>query len=81
MLWCVFIAVTADTPREVERFAKTEPLDYIQTAGAEAELKKFVFSGYPKNIVISKKGEIVYWRGNVFAWDKFEAVVRTELAK
>lgn len=77
----VFIAVTADTPREVERFAKTEPLDYIQTAGADAELKKFVFSGYPKNIVISKKGEIVYWRGNVFAWDKFEAVVRTELAK
>lgn len=77
----VFIAVTADAPREVERFAKTEPLDYIQTAGADAELKKFVFSGYPKNIVISKKGEIVYWRGNVFAWDKFEAVVRTELAK
>lgn len=77
----VFIAVTADAPREVERFAKTEPLDYIQTAGADAELKKFVFSGYPKNIVISKKGEIVYWRGNVFAWDKFEAVVRAELAK
>ena len=77
----VFIAVTADAPREVERFAKTEPLDYIQTAGADAELKKFVFSGYPKNIVISKKGEIVYWRGNVHAWDKFEAVVRTELAK
>ena len=77
----VFIAVTADTPREVERFAKTEPLDYIQTAGADAELKKFVFSGYPKNIVISKKGEIVYWRGNVHAWEKFESVVRTELAK
>ena len=77
----VFIAVTADAPREVERFAKTEPLDYIQTAGADAELKKFVFSGYPKNIVISKKGEIVYWRGNVHAWEKFESVVRTELAK
>lgn len=77
----VFIAVTADPPGEVEKFAKTEPLDYIQTAGADAELKKFVFSGYPKNIVISKKGEIVYWRGNVYSWDKFESVVRSELAK
>ena len=77
----VFIAVTGDPPGEVRNFAKNEPLDYIQTAGAAAELKKFVFSGYPKNIVISKTGEIVYWRSNVHAWDKFESVVRGELAK
>ncbi|MEQ1764882.1 MAG: TlpA disulfide reductase family protein [Pyrinomonadaceae bacterium] len=77
----VFIAVTGDPPGEVRNFAKNEPLDYIQTAGAALELKKFVFSGYPKNIVISKTGEIVYWRSNVHAWDKFEAVVRGELAK
>ena len=56
-------------------------MEPVQTAGAAAELKKFVFSGYPKNIVISKTGEIVYWRSNVHAWDKFESVVRTELAK
>ena len=77
----VFIAVTGDPPGDVRSFAKNEPLDYIQTAGAAAELKKFVFSGYPKNIVISKTGEIVYWRSNVHAWDKFESVVRGELAK
>ncbi len=77
----VFIAVTGDPPGEVEKYAKNEPLTYIQTAGAEAELKKFVFSGYPKNIVISKTGEIVYWRTTVHAWDKFESVVRGELAK
>ena len=77
----VFIAVTGDPPGEVRNFAKQEPLDYIQTAGAAAELKKFVFSGYPKNIVISKTGELVYWRSNVHAWDKFESVVRGELAK
>ena len=77
----VFIAVTADPPGEVRNFAKSEPLNYIQTAGAAAELKKFVFSGFPKNIVISKTGEIVYWRSNVHAWDKFESVVRGELAK
>ncbi len=77
----VFIAVTGDPPGEVRNFAKSEPLDYIQTAGAAAELKKFVFSGYPKNIVISKTGEIVYWRSNVHAWDKFESVVMAEMAR
>lgn len=77
----VFIAVTADPPGDVLNFAKNEPLEYIQTAGAADELKKFVFNGYPKNIVISKTGEIVYWRTTVHAWDKFESVVRGELAK
>jgi len=77
----VFIAVTGDPPGEVAKFAKHEPLEYIQTAGAEAELKKFVFNGYPKNIVISKTGEIVYWRSGIYAWDKFESVIRGELAK
>jgi thiol-disulfide isomerase/thioredoxin len=77
----VFIAVTGDPPGEVAKFAKAEPLSYIQTAGAADELKKFVFSGYPKNIVISKTGEIVYWRSSIYAWEKFESVVRSELAK
>lgn len=77
----IFIAATGDPPGEVAKFAKTEPLSYIQTAGAADELKKFVFSGYPRNIVISRTGEIVYWRSNVYAWDKFESVVRGELAK
>lgn len=77
----VFIAATADPSSEVKKFAKTEPLDYIQAAGAAAELKKFAFSGYPRNVVVSKTGEIVYWRTTVKAWDKFESVVRAELAK
>lgn len=77
----VFIAVTGDPFGAVRNFAKQEPLEYIQTAGAAEELKKFVFNGYPKNIVISKMGEIVYWRTTVHAWDKFESVVRGELAK
>lgn len=77
----VFIAATADPASEVRKFAKTEPLDYLQAAEAGAELKKFVFSGYPRNIVVSKTGEIVYWRTTVKAWDKFESVVRAELAR
>lgn len=77
----VFISATADPASEVRKFAKTEPLDYLQAAEAGAELKKFVFSGYPRNIVVSKTGEIVYWRTTVKAWEKFESVVRAELAK
>ena len=77
----VFIAATGDQPRDVRNFAKQEPLEYIQTAGAGEELKKFVFNGYPKNIVISRTGEIVYWRTTIHAWDKFESVVRAELGK
>lgn len=77
----VFISATADPASEVRKFAKTEPLDYLQAAEAGAELKKFVFSGYPRNIVLSKTGEIVYWRTTVKAWEKFESVVRAELAK
>ncbi|HEX6278610.1 MAG TPA: TlpA disulfide reductase family protein [Pyrinomonadaceae bacterium] len=77
----VFIAATADPASEVEQFLKKEPFDYLHAAGADAELKRFVFSGYPKNIVISKTGEIVYWRTTLTAWDKFESVVRAELAR
>ena len=77
----VFVAATADPADEVVPFLKKEPFDYIQTADADAELRKFVFNGYPKNIVISKTGEIVYWRTTLRAWERFESVVRAELAK
>lgn len=77
----VFIAMTADPPNAVRKYLRQEPFEYIQAAGAGDEMKRFVFSGYPKNIVISKTGEIVYWRSTIRAWDKFESVVRAELAK
>ncbi len=77
----VFVAATADAGRDVNRYLQEHPLDYIQTANAGAVLKKFAFSGYPKNIVISKTGKIVYWRTSVTAWESFEAVIRTEAQK
>lgn len=77
----VFLAMTRDPAGEVKNYIGKEPFDYLQAAGAEAALNSFVFSGYPKNIVLSKAGEIVYWRSTVKAWDKFESVIRTELAK
>lgn len=77
----VFLAVTADASQAVEKYLKNEPFDYLQAVGAGPTLKKFVFGGYPKNIVIGKTGEIVYWRSTVKAWSKFESVVRAELAR
>lgn len=77
----VFIAMTADSASEVRKYLSKERFDYLQVADAGSAMKSFAFSVYPKNIVIGKNGEIVYWRSTIHAWDKFEAVVRTELAK
>ncbi|MEP7149208.1 MAG: TlpA disulfide reductase family protein [Acidobacteriota bacterium] len=76
----VFLAMTADPKDEVEKFLKKEPFDYLNAANANPAMSKFAFRGFPKNIVIDKQGKIVYWRSTVRAWDKFESVVRSELA-
>ncbi len=77
----VFLAMTADPAASVKKYLGKERFDYTQAADAKDALEAFVFGGYPKNIVISKTGEIVYWRSTVKAWDKFESVVRAELAR
>jgi peroxiredoxin len=77
----VFLAMTGDSKSAVESYLKKEPFDYIQATDAEAAMTSFVFRTFPKNIVIDRTGKIVYWRGVVRAWDKFESVVRGELAK
>lgn len=77
----VFLAMTGDMEREVRKYLAKESFSYIQAADAKDALEKFVFSGYPKNIVISRTGEIVYWRSAVTAWDKFESVIRSESAR
>ena len=77
----IFLAMTADPRKEVEKYLKKFPLDYIQAADAKAAMDKFVFTGFPRSIVIDKNGVIVYWRSTVKAWDKFESVIKTELEK
>src|SRR5215204_5602201 len=77
----VFLAMTADPAGELKKYLSKVRFDYEKAADAKAAMEMFVFNGFPKNIVISKKGEIVYWRSTIKAWDKFESVVRGELAK
>ena len=77
----VFIALTEDREGEVKKFLSREKFDYRVAAEAGAAMKQFGFTGYPKNIVISRDGTIVYWRSPVFAWSKFESVIRHELER
>lgn len=77
----LFLAMTGDPAGEVRKFLEKEPFAYQQAVDATTALDAFVFSGYPKNIVIDKNGKIVYWRSTIKAWDKFEAVIRTELVR
>ena len=77
----VFLAMTADPATDVKKYVAKEPFDYLQVADAKAAMDAFVFSGFPKNIVIDRSGKIVYWRSTIYAWEKFESVVRAELER
>ena len=77
----VFLAMTEDPESDVEKFIKKYPSEYLNAADAREAMSKFSFRGFPKNIVIDKQGKIVYWRSPIKAWNKFESVVRDELAK
>lgn len=77
----VFVAITADAAGVVRKYQEKHPFDYVQATDAGDAIKSFAFSSYPKNIVISRRGEIVYWRSGVKAWDKFESVIRAELGR
>ena len=77
----VFLAVTGDPEGKVKDYLKKEPFDYLQATDSADALAMFKHGGYPKNIVVSKTGEMVYWRSTIKAWDKFKSVVQAELAK
>lgn len=77
----IFLAMTADPTPSVKKYLSKEKFDYLQAADAKAAMDVFAFAVYPKNVVISRSGEIVYWRSVIYAWEKFESVVRNELAK
>ena len=77
----VFLAVTADPMGSVKKYLSKEKFDFAQAADGDAAIKAFRVAVYPKNIVISKGGEMVYWRSTIAAWDKFESVIRQESAK
>jgi len=77
----VFLAMTTDPADAVRKYIAKEKFDYLQGVDAKEAMGAFVFAGFPKNIVIGRTGEIVYWRSTIRAWDKFESVIRNELAR
>lgn len=77
----VFLAITADPSGDVKKYLAKERFDYAQATDSESILKAYRVSVFPKNIVVSKTGEMVYWRSTIAAWDKFESVIRAEMGK
>lgn len=77
----VFLAITADPAGDVKKYLSKERFDYPQATDADALIRAFKVAVYPKNIVINKNGEIVYWRSTIAAWEKFESVIRQETRK
>jgi peroxiredoxin len=77
----VFLAMTADPAANVKKYLSKEKFDYIQATDAKDAMEPFVYGVYPKNIVIDRTGRIVYWRSIIRSWEKFESVVRGEIAK
>ncbi|MBX3244029.1 MAG: TlpA family protein disulfide reductase [Acidobacteria bacterium] len=77
----VFLAMTGDPAANVKKYLADNRSDYLQATDAGDVLKNFAVSGYPKNVVISRTGEVVYWRTTIKAWDKFASVVQAELDK
>jgi peroxiredoxin len=77
----VFLAMTPDPAHAVKKYLSKQPFGFIHAVDAKTAMNAFVFSGFPKNIVIGRDGKIAYWRSTIHAWDKFESVVRGELAK
>jgi peroxiredoxin len=77
----VFIAVAPDSPQALQQFLAHERFDYQMVGGGRVIINEFAFAGFPRNIVIGKDGRIAYWRSTVYAWEKFESVIRAELDK
>ena len=77
----VFVAVAPDPPEKLKGFLTHVRFDYQMVGNGQPVINLFSFAGFPKNIVIGRDGKITYWRSLVFAWEKFEAVINTELAK
>lgn len=76
-----FIALAPNTEQELRDFLARERFDYKMVGQARSIVNLFAFKGFPRNIVIGRDGKIAYWRTTVKAWDKFDAVIRAELAK
>lgn len=76
----MFLAMTADPASSVRKYLSKEKFDYLHAADAKTAMNAFVFGPYPKNIVIDRTGQIVYWRSTINAWDKFESIVRSAAA-
>lgn len=77
----VFLAATADTAADVRNYLRNRPSLLVHAGDAKAVVDSFQTRTFPRTVVIGRDGKIVYWRTTIHATDKFESVIRAELAK
>lgn len=77
----VFLALALDLPASVTEFVKKVPFNYTHSGDGQAIADLIGVTSFPRNIVIDGQGKIVYWRSTVKAWEQFEGVINSELAK
>lgn len=77
----VFLAATADPARDVRSYVRSRPSLLVNAADAKSVIDLFTVSTFPRSMVISREGKIVYWRTTIHAKEKFESVIRAEIAK
>jgi peroxiredoxin len=77
----VFAGVTEDRAASVRDYVRNRPSLFMHVADGKAIVDAFRTPTFPRCVVIGRDGRIVYWRSTVHAKDKFESVIRAELAK
>jgi len=77
----VFIAAALDSADSLKQFLIRERFDYNIVSAENSMINLFSFAGFPRNIVIGKDGKIAYWRSTVYAWEKFDSVIKAELER
>jgi len=77
----LFVAVAPNSAELLRKFLAREKFDYRIVGDGQNIINLFSFAGFPRNIVIGKDGKIVYWRSAVYAWEKFDSVIRAELER
>lgn len=77
----IFAAVTADSAASVRAYVRNRPSLFLHVADGGAIVDAFRTPTFPRCVVIGRDGRIAYWRSTIHAKDKFESVIRAELAK
>jgi peroxiredoxin len=74
----VFISITFDDKEKVEKFLSNTKFNYTPIVGAMTIIQKYNVNSFPSNLIIDKKGEIIYRKIGAFV-DELDFKIATLL--